>query len=63
MDKSDIIRDYNKSNRYTDKRLNMCVDFDALNGKGTSRNIKPTTQLKDITLDDLRKIMVSLKGI
>lgn len=63
VDKSDIMREYQRSNRYTDKRLNTCVDWEELAKKGTSRVIKPNTQLKDITLDDLRKIMVSLRGI
>lgn len=63
VDKADIMKDYQRSNRYTDKRLNVCVDWEELANKGTSIKIKPTTQLKDITLDDLRKIMVSLRGV
>ena len=63
VDKSDIIQDFQKSNRYLDRRLNNCVDWEALKTKSTSRIIKPTTQLKDITLEDLRKIMTTLRGI
>lgn len=63
VDKSDIVKDYNRSNRYSDKRLNECVNWKELANKGTSIKIKPNTQLKDITLDDLRKVMVSLRGI
>lgn len=63
VDKSDIMKDYQKSNRYIDKKLSTCVDWEELNNKSTSRQIKPNTQLKDITLDDLRKIMVTLRGL
>lgn len=63
VSKSDVMQDFQKSNRYLDKRLMNCVDWDELKNKSTSRMIKPSTQLKDITLEDLRKIMTTLRGI
>lgn len=61
--KSDMMKSFSKSRRYNDKRLNNCVDWKLLNTKGTTKTIGPTTKLYEITLEDLKKIQMSLKGI
>ena len=63
VSKSDLSNSFTKSNKFLNRRLEHCVDWDALKKKNTTVNIEPETQLKKITLEDLRKIMTTLQGV